>query len=318
MPALVGGFGNYLLPVMIGAPDYGSIRLLTTSILPYKQFGIYLAGLWEGDGSVWIPKNSHSPTGKRYTPHFTITFNEHDYPLVIALQLIIGGTIRHKSANHAYVLTISSINGLHNIVNLINGYLRTPKIGQFNKLIEWLNNNSSTVSKGFIFCHDVDNSNILNNAWLSGFIDADGSFDVKVREKSDSGKGKNRVEARARIEQRQIDPNTGLSYALVLDSIAKAFNVVLNTSIHNGDMQYYIIAITSPAKLKILIQYLDTYPLFSSKLLNYQDFKNCVNLMLNRKHLTIEGREQIKIIKAGMNSKRTHYNWSHLDKLSEY
>ena len=34
MPALVGGFGNYLLPVMIGAPDYGSIRLLTISKYP--------------------------------------------------------------------------------------------------------------------------------------------------------------------------------------------------------------------------------------------------------------------------------------------
>ena len=48
MPALVGGFGNYLLPVMIGAPDYGSIHPLTTNISPYKQFGAYLAGLWDG------------------------------------------------------------------------------------------------------------------------------------------------------------------------------------------------------------------------------------------------------------------------------
>ena len=127
---------NYLLPVMIGAPDYGSIRLLTTSVSPYKQFGAYLAGIWEGDGSIWIPKNTYSPSGKRYTPHFSITFNEHDHPLVIALQLIIGGTIRYKSDNHAYVLTISNINGLYNIVNLINGELRTPKIHQLYKLID--------------------------------------------------------------------------------------------------------------------------------------------------------------------------------------
>ena len=29
------------------------------------------------------------------------------------------------------------------ITNLINGYLRTPKIDQFNKLVNWINNNSN-------------------------------------------------------------------------------------------------------------------------------------------------------------------------------
>jgi len=169
-----------------------------------------------------------------------------------------------------------------------------------------------------IICNDVDTSPMFNNAWLSGFIDADGSFDVKVREKSAEGVGKNRVEARFRIEQRKTEPKTKLSYAPVLDSIASFLDVKLNTSIHNEGIEYYSISFTSPAKLKSLIQYLDIFPLFSRKLLNYLDFRTCVYMMLAQEHLSNEGRDIIKDLKSGMNSKRTYYNWSHLDKLSKY
>ena len=130
---------NYLVPVMIGAPDYKYkkfIRLLTT-LTSRSKFGAYLAGLWEGDGHIWIPNTTHAPSGKRYTPYFAITFNEVDYPLVLVLKTLLSGTIRHKKENSAYVLVISSISGLTIVINLINGYLRTPKIDQFNKLVDW-------------------------------------------------------------------------------------------------------------------------------------------------------------------------------------
>ena len=148
------------------------------------------------------------------------------------------------------------------MINLINGYLRTPKVAQFNKRINWINNTNNRN----IATYDYDTSSILNNSW--GFIDADGSFSIVVREKNSDGKGKTRVEARARIEQRQVDPKTGKSYQFVLESISKVFCVRLGTTIHNGDISYYVIAITSPAKLSILINYLEKYPLFSSKFLN--------------------------------------------------
>jgi len=198
----------------------------------------------------------------------------------------------------------------------MNGYLRSPKVHQFNKLIEWVNTKSPETKP--INCNDVDTSPVFSNAWLSGFIEADGSFDVKVREKSAEGIGKNRVEPRFRIERRQIDPKTGLSYSTILESIARSLDVKLNNSLHHEGIEYYLIATTSPAKLKLLIHYLEIFPLFSSKRLNYLDFRCCVYRMLAREHLSNDGREKIKKLKSGMNSKRTYYNWDHLEKLSKY
>jgi hypothetical protein len=75
---------------------------------------------------------------------------------------------------------------------------------------------------------------------------------------------------------------------------------------------------TSPAKHSIIIAYLEKFPLFSSKRLNYCDWKLCYNMMINKQHLTSEGRSKIKTIKAGMNSKRFYYNWDHLEDLNNY
>lgn len=119
-----------------------------------------------------------------------------DYPLVLVLKTLLGGTIRHKKENSAYVLVISSISGLTIVINLINGYLRTPKIDRAH----------NKKSNSNLSIYEPDTSSILKNAWLRqrrGFIDADGSFSINIREKTSDGKGKNRIEARLRIEQRK-------------------------------------------------------------------------------------------------------------------
>lgn len=67
---------------------------------------------------------------------------------------------------------------LVNLVNLMNGYLRTPKLNKFNDLISWLNDKYHYNLP--IFSIDVSDLNV--NGWLAGFIDADGGFKIRYTE----------------------------------------------------------------------------------------------------------------------------------------
>lgn len=308
----MAGFANYMVPVLIGAPDNNySSKTFSTISHSGGGIGAYLAGLWEGDGHIWIPQTSHAPSNKRYTPHFCITFNALDHPLALELQSMLGGYLRNKEDNNAYVLTITNLADLANVIGLISPYVRTPKVNQLNMLMAWMNTNSNNNFDLVSPC----TGHVLSDGWLAGFIDADGSFDIRVREKA-AGHAKDRVEARFRLEQRMADPNTGDSYGPVLTLITDALGVKLNTIAHGGT-SYYIIALTSPAKAAILINYLDNYPLFTSKFLNYSDYKVCVDLMNSKQHLTAEGRAKAKILQGGMNSTRTFYSWDHLARLGK-
>lgn len=309
--------GNYLLPVQVGAPDYKKIirqfnNVNSSAYSAYTtQFGPYIAGLWEGDGHVWIPQFSHSPSGKTYIPHFCITFCESDYPLVVKLKSILGGSIRFKKENHAYVLTLASIADLTNIVNLLNGYLRGPKLEHFKALINWLNNHKNTNFN----CKDKDTSNLLTNSWLSGFIDAEGSFDIRISLVK-NGALKNRIAARFRLEQQKIDTKSSLSYFDLMNDISKTLLVSLSTSIHNVNKEYFLISVSSEKSRFELVTYLNKYPLFTGKLLDYKNWLNCHYEICNKTHTTNKGIEISLLNKSQMNTKRTYYNWDHLSLLN--
>jgi hypothetical protein len=101
------------------------------------KFASYLAGLIEGDGSIIVPKTERSLKGKLNYPSIQITFDLRDLPLAIIIQQKLRhGSLQRKKGVNAYVLTINNFEGIILIVNIINGYMRTPKIISFYRLID--------------------------------------------------------------------------------------------------------------------------------------------------------------------------------------
>lgn len=300
----------------LGSPSVDSKPIVTSdyskldSSKDNSNFASYLRGLWEGDGSVWLPSTTHAPSGKKYAPNFLFTFSRLDLPLAEKLQSIIGGRLRKHAESNAYKLEINNVSQLIKLVLLIGPYLRTPKIRRFNDLIRWLNNNSGVLLEEV----SLDTSDMDSNAWLAGFIDADGSFDINVRFKSE-GRPKNSVKLRMRLEQRMIDPYSGLSYNSIFTKIARFLSVKLAISHHNQGKEYYLITVRRISNLSILVKYFSSYPMFSSKRLNFEDLRTRYTMVINKEHLTEVGRIKIKSIKMGMNSRRTFYNWDHLKDL---
>ena len=269
----------------------------------------YLAGLFEGDGHIWMPKYNMK---KIHNPRFCITFAMKNEPLAKKLLEIIGyGFIRYKPKNNACVLVVSPVKGLKFIVKCVNGELRTPKIIQLHNLIDWINkNHSSEINK-----LTVKKGNLDKNNWLSGFVDADGSFSIQHTKLEDGAK-KRKISCRLRIEQRMFEPISKKSYFDVLTEISTLLNCNLNTRKQTStDNEYFIVAASSRKSLLTILTYFKSFPLYSYKYLDYKDWEQAANLILKNDHYTEKGIIRINFLKDNMNLKRTYFNWDHLNNL---
>jgi hypothetical protein len=106
-----------------------------------------------------------------------------------------------------------------------------------------------------------------------------------------------------------LDPITNDNYLKVLTDISNFLNCSLLTRKQKSTgNEYYTLTASSKLSLEIIVNYLDKYPLFSSKYLDYNDWKKIVLLIFENKHYTEEGINKTNIVKNSMNRQRIKYS----------
>lgn len=360
MPALIGGFGKTSssfynkLNFWVFQDFYTSSKLIkniirSMSTLPSlkedkinnisitnPQFGPYLAGLIEGDGSISV--HDSSSKNQRYSPKITIVFHLSDLPLAEHLQKITEcGKVYHKKDAGYILWQIQDLQGVFKLINIINGNMRTPKIEALHRAINWFNNynqthkdsilvkNTTDISNSNVNLLPIDESSIDSNSWLAGFTDADGNFSITITTRKKNNKlGANRVQTFFRIELRQsyhreVDQNLGgTSYFSILTKISAYLNVNLYTRTRNvGDKVYYSFMVISHnnSSHEQVRNYFNKFPLFSSKYLAYKDWCKVQDIQLEKKFV-VNYIEECKEIKSRFNNNRKLFNWDHLENLT--
>jgi len=262
----------------------------------------YVAGLVEADGSIKVPSVVRSAKGKLQYPSITIAFALKDLPLAQWLNKVLGGRVLQQPGQWV-VLAIQSLPAVYAFAVLVNGKFRTPKVEALHRLISWLN---ASGKFPLIEALPLDTSPINSNAWLAGFIEADGSFLITyLLNTSGLAYG---VDLTMRLSQRQEyhRPSIlGTSYLAIITAIAAMFRINVIEYNRNRVVRIesgYLLRVGSLASRSLLINYLDKYPLLSSKRLDYFDWRTAHYLVCSKLYRTSGGTSQLIELKNSMNT----------------
>jgi hypothetical protein len=268
------------------------------------DFAHYITGLIEGDGTIHVPKTERSVKGSLNYPSIQIVFHLKDLPLALLIQKELGyGSLSRKKGQNAYIYTVNNLDGLLLLISLLNSNMKTNKIYALHKLIDWYNKYKSTSFEK----KEINTDSIISNAWLSGFIEADGHFSLRCTE---SGKYP-KIECKFELSQRQKDQNKR-DNLFFLEEIALSIKSLVKPIRKDSDNPQYRVRTTNLESNLAVCSYLIKYPLFGTKFLDYKDWEKVVELFnqgsFNHKH----NINYVKLIKSEINNNRTIFVWDHL------
>jgi hypothetical protein len=233
-----------------------------------EEFGFYLAGLIEGDGYF----------GDR---RFEIAFHIDDISSAYYIKKRIGyGSVLFlKNKNSVrYVLRHSA--GLKKVLELVNGKF----LGK--------NKRDQLIKHGYSYKYNINilpkaTFNLIDNYWLAGFADADGSFGIFIN-KSKSHKYGYNITLPFRIKQKN---------PALLNLIKTQFGG--NVSLFNDGIYSY--SSTSFKVAYLFSNYFDKFHLLNaSKWINFLKWRKAYRIVQRKEHLNLLGIAKIRKLQENL------------------
>jgi len=246
----------------------------------------WLIGFVEGDGAIQTYAN-----GKRV--RFVLTQKESAILFYIQKNLGIGivkhfpqGTNGNK--NDFYRLIVDDPSHILLLAFLFNGNLAiTRRIQQLSLWIQALNDRFGANTILFI---NTAVSVTLQDAWLSGFTDAEGCFNISITSNT-------RYVLDHNIKMRFLLDQKDSSILLVIQNLFGFGKVTLRSNT-NGVYRY---TATGFKSMIDVISYFKVFPLLTKKSQSFDKWLAIHNIVSNKLHLSEEGLAQVRVLKKQIN-----------------
>ena len=324
--SLMGFERNYLANIPSEQSNIKIFSTLTSShIDPWAITGFIDA---EGSFSIILDKNKTRKLGWRVQSKFQIGLHIKDLNLLSQIREFLGGIgslhldLNKEKAN----LSVDSNKDLLKLIDHLDKYpLISQKVSDyllFKQVVELISNKahltpegltkivnikasmnlglSETLKSEFVGFTPVERpiintDNIPHPSWISGFVSGEGNFDVRIS--SSSNKIGYRVQLRFRISQHSRDLR-------LLENIIKYWNTG-NIYKYNGKSAVVLTIVNFTDITNIIVPFFNKYPLLAGvKVYDYLDWCKIQKLIEEGNHLTIEGLNEIRELKSGMNTGR--------------
>ena len=246
----------------------------------------WFIGFAEGDGAILTTKNK---------ARFVLTQKEG--AILHHVQEVLGfGTVRQFEGYYRFIVTEPQ--SILLLVYIFNGNLVLPyRVKQLGEWIKVLNNELNLTL--------VLNSTImkpsLSDAWLSGFTDAEGCFNIAIQPRVKTVTG-------YRVSQRFLLDQKNAEFTLLVVRDLFKFGQVSVRKDTNSSVRYYRYHNNTFKGLIPVRDYFLTFSLKTKKAESFKLWLEVLTMVLNKEHLVQEGLDKIRAIAKLINIKNSLNN----------